>query len=151
MKYECRAYPGWEKYLRRRLERGTSEASRFVLDEAEATWGGNVGEAVVDALEHFEDWQTGELRAILDLFESFCDWHEVWKPRGWRVSISGLRVTVTSPPGYEWGDKDAPTAGAIAAAAGVMGIKLDSVPNIPNEEERRAGTRTEIIFGVTED
>jgi hypothetical protein len=69
---ECRDPQTFKKYLLPHLREERDEASKFVIRETVTTWGGDMGAAVADALEHFPEKKLKNLRKWMNLYEPWC-------------------------------------------------------------------------------
>jgi len=83
-------------YLLPRLESARDEVSKFVLREMEATWGGDLGQSVIDAIEHFPDSELKKLRAWINEARGTRIYAYVWFHSLFRLSY-GLIMTTGGP------------------------------------------------------
>jgi len=74
-----------EEYILPRL-RATddSEASAYVLGEWETTWEGDLGGAILDAIEHLPARKVRQLRDWLDQLPAFSEWKKLER-QGWEM------------------------------------------------------------------
>lgn len=108
----------FEAYIRERLAHSKSEAARVVLEFVEKDRV-SMGDAVLLAIEALPMRQTKELRHIVDLFESWCEWYDKWRPRGWKIAVGHDGVAVAPPKKFDHRDDAYPRFDVIEAAAGV--------------------------------
>ncbi len=132
----CREAPSFEHYIKKRLS-PRSEAGRTIAALSKDT---SLSNAVSMAIESLPTGQSRELRHFVDLFEPYCEWVEDWEPKGWEMETlfsgsSVSTVTLLPPEGRDWRDLTArgahPSDDVVAAAAGVLSVKLESVEHEP--------------------
>jgi len=61
-----------------------SEASEYVLREWKTTWGGDLGEATIDAIEHLPARKTKLLRDWVAQAPNYSDWRALER-EGWEI------------------------------------------------------------------
>jgi hypothetical protein len=125
----------FEEYLLPRLEATrSSEASEYVLREWRTTWEGDLGSAVIDAIEHLPARKTRMLRDWVTQVQNFSDWKTLER-EGWTIDTFwpasklprvGDRFAILLPEGVylepiSWVKFE----GAIAAGAGASEIKYE--------------------------
>jgi hypothetical protein len=114
----CREAPTFESFVRKRLG-ARSEAARML---ALLTEDMSLSNAIPETIRSLSTQKSRELRQLVDLFDSYCEWIEEWEPQGWQVERSGSNVLLHPPKNYEWGHAEHPSSDVIAAAAGVLAV-----------------------------
>jgi hypothetical protein len=86
-----------------------SEASEYVLREWKTTWAGDLGEAVIDAIEHLPTRKTKLLRDWVEQAPNYSDWKALER-EGWEMeklwpdtvlAREGDRFAVVPPKGID--------------------------------------------------
>lgn len=126
----CREAPTFERFVSERIS-PRSEAGKVIASLAKET---SLSNAVSLAIEALSTQKSRELRQVVDLFESYCEWVEEWEPEGWRIDASRSQVLLHPPKSYEWGHGVHPDDDVIAAAAGVLAVRFEEVEFEPRLE-----------------
>ena len=92
----CREAPTFEEFVKKRLG-SRSEAAKMIATLSKET---SVSNAVAMTIEALSTRQSHELRHLVDLFDSYCEWVEDWEPAGWEIESSGSRVLLRPPKNY---------------------------------------------------